>query len=307
MFADYHTANGYTHRVALGLGILNPKRSSPHPTWGKPSKPDQFVTLGDLVHQGREATFAIDLSRWAPAGWTGRCWLSAGVHNLYPTRGVMVEVLEAAESADGRKVLRGEDLGGLFKLKTYRIARSAASPLIDGRLDDPSWRKLKPATGFLVFGRSAVAEPNTEVWITYDNHSLYVAFNCHETARALNVSSEKLWGRDAVDIALNPSGDRKTFLQVIADAAGRFDQFGHRPDGKKFKWEGVRVATGEGEGAWSVEMEIPLESMGLKPAAGLKWSGNFVRYRASDPMTTWSFMPGPAINDPERFAVFVME
>ncbi|NOY81982.1 MAG: hypothetical protein GXP31_13375 [Kiritimatiellaeota bacterium] len=307
MFIDYRTAKGYTRRVALGLGILNPKRTSPHPKWGKSAKPDRFVMLGDMVHRENESTFTIDLARWAPPGWTGRCWLSAGVHSLYPGRGVTVEILDAANSAKDKKILEGEDLGGLYKLKTYRIARTATAPRIDGKLDDPAWKNAEPATGFYVFGRTSVAEQKTAAWITYDDTNLYIAFDCPETARPLNVSSEKLWGRDAVDVALNPCGDRKTFLQIIVDANGEFDQFSHSPDGKKFKWDGVRVAAGRRQGGWTVEIAVPLKSMDLKPVKGFKWSGNFVRYRAGDPMSTWSFMPGPAINDPERMAVFVLD
>jgi len=121
------------------------------------------------------------------------------------------------------------------------------------------------------------------------------------------VSSEKLWGRDAVDVALNPSGDRATFLQIITDANGEFDQFAHSPDGRKFRWEGVTAAAARHDEGWSAEVSVPLAAMGLQPASGLKWAGNFVRYRASDEMLTWSFMPGPAINEPERFAEFVFE
>ncbi|MCK5805050.1 MAG: hypothetical protein KAI66_19610 [Lentisphaeria bacterium] len=307
MFVDYHTVNGYTHRVALGMGILNPKRTSPKPSWGRAAKPDQFVMLGDMVRQSREATFTIDLAHWAPAGWTGRCWLSAGVHSLYPGRGVTVEVLGASDTAGDKEIITGDDLGGLYKRKTYQIARAAIAPLIDGKLDDPIWETAKPATDFLLFGRSSAAGQKTAAWITYDDDNLYIAFDCQEKARPINVSSEKLWGRDAVDVALNPSGDRKTFLQIIADAKGDFDQFSHSPDGKKFRWDGVRVVTSRREGGWAAEMAVPLKSMKLKPTKGLTWSGNFVRYRASDPMSTWSFMPGPAINDPERMAVFVME
>jgi hypothetical protein len=307
MFVDYYTTDGYTRRVALGMGIMNPKRTSPRPLWGAATKPDAFVVLGDLVHQSTETTFTLDLARWAPAGWTGRCWLTAGVGNLYPGRGVLAEIVDVADSPEGKTVLEGEDLGGLYKLKTYRIVRTDTPPGIDGRLDDKAWKSAQTATDFYVLGRSAVGEQTTTARMTYDSDTLYIAFDCAETGRGINVSSEKLWGRDAVDIALNPSGDRETFLQIIADAAGNFDQFSHRLDGSTFRWDAIRVAAGTRDDGYSVEMAIPLESMGLKPEKGTKWVGNFVRYRASDPMTTWSFMPGPAINDPERMAVFVLE
>ena len=307
MIVDYHTAEGYTKRAALGLGLLNPKRTSVHPAWGTATAPDEFVMLSDLLHEAAEGTFTIDLARWAPPDWDGRCWLSVGAHSVYPARRIHVEILEAADSPEGKTILEGESLGELYKIKTYRIARAPSPPTVDGKLDDEVWSALEPATGFFVLGRSALGAQPTRAWLAYDDAKLYVAFDCTEAERAVNVSSEKLWGRDAVDIALNPSGDRATFLQIIADAAGEFDQFTHSPDGKAFRWGGVQVAAATYEGGWSVEMSVPLGAMGLEPRSGLKWAGNFVRYRASDEMLTWAFMPGPAINDPARLAEFVFE
>jgi hypothetical protein len=42
----------------------------------------------------------------------------------------------------------------------------------------------------------------------------------------------------------------------------------------------------------------------------MEMTGNWVRYRPYPPvdeMHTWSPMPGPAINDPERFGVWTLE
>ncbi len=305
MIVDYHTPAGYTKRVALGLGLLNPKRKSVRPAWGTGKAPDQLVMLSDLLHEGAEATFAIDLARWAPPEWDGRCWLAAGAESVYPSRRLRIRILDAFDNPRGQPILTGESLGDLYQAKRYAIVKAEASPLVDGRLDEEIWSKTEPATGFFVLGRSTRGRQETRAWITYDDSRLYIAFDCRENAREVNVSAEKLWGRDAVDIALNPSGDRKTFLQIIADATGRYDQFSHTPDGTKFRWAGVRVAASRHERGWAVEMSVPLKEMGLAPKSGLGWVGNFVRYRASDEMLTWSFMPGPAINDPARMAEFV--
>ncbi|MCD6360313.1 MAG: hypothetical protein J7M38_05550, partial [Armatimonadetes bacterium] len=307
LIVDYHTAEGYTKRVALGLGLLNPKRTSDRPAWGTKAAPDQLVTLSDLLHQAAEGTFTIDLARWAPPGWDGRVWLAAGAENVYPARRIRVQIIEAADSPGDREILQGQSLGDLYKLKTYRIARAPQPPTVDGKLDDVAWRSLTPATDFYLLGRSTPCPEATRAWLAYDDTNLYIAFDCRQPDRPPNVGSEKLWGRDAVDVALNPSGDRARFLQIIADADGEFDQFSHSPDNKAFRWEGVQVAAARDEGGWSVEMSVPLAAMGLAPASGRRWAGNFVRYRADREMATWSFMPGPAINDPERFAEFVCE
>jgi hypothetical protein len=220
---------------------------------------------------------------------------------------VTVEILKSADSPRGKKILVGQDMEGLCRRKTYHIRRTAVPPVLDGRLDDPAWKKAETATGFYLLGRATAGNPDTKARVVYDDRRLYLAFDCPEPDRGINVSAEKLWGRDAIDVALNPSGDRATFLQIIVDAAGNFDQFSHQPTGKPFRWQGVRAAAARRNGGWSAEISVPLEAMGLKPQKGLRWVGNFVRYRASDPMTTWSFMPGPAINDPERMADFVLE
>jgi len=307
LMVDYHTPDGYTKRVALGMGLLNPKRTGGRPNWGKAAKPDEFVMLSDAIHESPETSFTIDLAHWAPPDWDGRCWVGTGAENVYPSRRLTVEVLENSDSREGKEILEGEALGELYKIKTYRIVRALEAPKVDGTLDDAAWAALEAADGFFMLGRAAEAPQPTRAWLTYDDANLYIAFDCTENARDLNISSEKLWGRDAVDIALNPSGDRTRFLQVIADATGDWDQFTHTADGSRFTWDGIQVAAGKHEGGYAVEMAIPLTSMQLRPRSGLKWAGNFARYRANDEMTTWAYMPGPAINDPERFAEFIFD
>ena len=113
LMVDYATEEGYTHRAALGLGVLNPKRTAHRPEWGAAKGPDAFVSLGNLLFERRETVCTIDLAQWAPTGWNGTCWLTAGADNVLPSRRVMVEILDNADSPAGKEILKGESVGDL--------------------------------------------------------------------------------------------------------------------------------------------------------------------------------------------------
>lgn len=310
MMVDYHTAEGYTKRVALGLGLINPKRESGRPGWGTKQAPDEYISLADAINEGPEMTTSIDLARWAPEGWDGRVWLTAGAENVYPSRRIFVEILEGRDAPGGLEILEGQAVGDLFKIREYRIGRARTAPVIDGTLDDPVWRQVEPATDFHLLGKMSSSREATRAWAAWDEQNLYIAYQCPESEKEqFSLSAEKIWTRDAVDTAINPTGDRTVFQQIIIDAAGNVEQFTKGMNGRVVEWD-IEHAVGRYEGGWTVELAVPWSEMGVEPVSGLTFTGNFVRYRPyppADEMHTWSPMPGPAINDPERFANFILE
>lgn len=77
---DYHTAGGYTRRVFLGLGLAPGREFSDSPTWGTGTKPDVVTDIG------KSDAYTIDLTRFAPSDWDGRCWFAVLMHNAGPDR-----------------------------------------------------------------------------------------------------------------------------------------------------------------------------------------------------------------------------
>jgi hypothetical protein len=67
---DYHTADGYTQRVAICLGLGSAGHTSPKPHWGQHVRPSQFVNWS--ARTGGE----LDLALWAPVGWDHQVWIS---------------------------------------------------------------------------------------------------------------------------------------------------------------------------------------------------------------------------------------
>src|SRR5258708_2454523 len=75
-----------------------------------------------------------------------------------------------------------------------------ASIKIDGNLNEPVWKTATPATDFIEFrptpGAHELSANRTEVYILYDNTSIYVGGYCHE--KSVDSVSKELVGRDKI-------------------------------------------------------------------------------------------------------------
>jgi len=67
--------------------------------------------------------------------------------------------------------------------KVYYIETISEAPVINGVLDEVIWSSILPITDFVEEEPDNMAEPteNTEVYITYDDHSLYVAARLYDS------------------------------------------------------------------------------------------------------------------------------
>jgi len=79
---DYHTSKGYTHRVALGLGIMETPRPVATPHWGKSAQPDRCVDFSQTILEKPRDKLTVDLAKFAPADWDGRVWFGVGVDTV---------------------------------------------------------------------------------------------------------------------------------------------------------------------------------------------------------------------------------
>ncbi|MEE2637385.1 MAG: hypothetical protein VYE68_09160 [Acidobacteriota bacterium] len=63
------------------------------------------------------------------------------------------------------------------------VSRTDTPPVVDGRLDDPLWQTAARIDQFTQSSPVEGAPPTerTEVWLTYDDDRLYLAFYAHYT------------------------------------------------------------------------------------------------------------------------------
>jgi hypothetical protein len=85
-FIDYHTAKGYSHRVALVVGMSDAKRSTAYPRWGVAAVPAKSVTIKIKPRQ------TLDLQNWSPDGWDGKVIFSVAVQNTGPNTFIRVKL-----------------------------------------------------------------------------------------------------------------------------------------------------------------------------------------------------------------------
>ena len=80
--------------------------------------------------------------------------------------------------------------------------RTTATIKIDGNLEESIWKETTPATGFVEwrpnFGAVEDADTRTEIYLVYDNSSIYVGGYCHE--RKKDSISKELVGRDVIGV-----------------------------------------------------------------------------------------------------------
>lgn len=172
---------------------------------------------------------------------------------------------------------------------TVRAVRITEPMRVDGNLDENFYRTIPPITGFIQTNPNAgdLATEQTEAWIFFDDHNIYVAARCHDS------QPEKRWvanemRRDNTGIARSENFSvifdtfydrRNGFLFEITPIGGIWDSWvtNEKAPGNA-DWNPVwERKAGRFPGGWTVEMAIPFKSLRYKPGATQVWGFNIRR------------------------------
>lgn len=170
---------------------------------------------------------------------------------------------------------------------TVHPVRFDSPPAIDGRLDDPVWqtaprladfRQLEPHEG------EPASEP-TEVFLGYDDDSLYIGVRCHDSepdklvATVLTRDAD-IGYDDTLRIVFDTFHDgRNGFLFATNPAGIQFDAL-VRSEGEQINldWDGIwKVKTSRDGGGWVAEMAIPWRSLRFPNRPEQLWGFNVER------------------------------
>lgn len=173
--------------------------------------------------------------------------------------------------------------------KTLPAKRTTAAFKIDGNLDEPAWKEATPATQFVEwrpnFGAIEDADTRTEIYLLYDNTSIYIAGYCHEKSK--DSVSKELVGRDVIGV--------NDYVGVIFDTyKDKINGFGFyiTPLGEQFDakysntvgedgswnavWDGEAKIVSDG---WTFEMRIPHSAIRFVSKENQTWGLNITRNR----------------------------
>jgi len=168
--------------------------------------------------------------------------------------------------------------------------RATEPPTIDGRLDDASWARAAPATGFLQMEPNAgsPASHRTEVRVLYDDGALYVGARMHDP-RPDSIAAQ-LMRRDGegysdwFHVGVDSYHDRRTaFVFGVNPRGVQRDLVIYNDSQEDMSWDAVWEAAAVIDSlGWSAEVRIPLSQLrfdgGADASAGERtWGIDFQR------------------------------
>lgn len=171
--------------------------------------------------------------------------------------------------------------------RTYRVARHEGAIRVDGTLDDAAWSGA-PTFSLGYETRPAENGPapvRTDVWITYDEGSLYAAFRAQdpepEQIRARYSDRDSAFGDDFVGIVLDTFHDRRRAFEFFVNPLGvqmdltQNEMTGNEDSSWDAIWESAGRITATG---YEVELRIPFSSLRFPSTTGeMTWGIDAVR------------------------------
>ena len=179
--------------------------------------------------------------------------------------------------------------------KHVAALRTNATFKIDGNLNEEGWKNIPPITDFIELrpknGANEKRENRTEVYMLYDNTSVYIGGYCHE--QNVDSISKELVGRDVIGVCdflgvifdtyndkINGSGFFVTPYGEQYDAKyspGTDDNNGGEDATWNAVWESAAKIQKDG---WTFEMRIPYSALRFNNKDSQTWGMNMIRRRS---------------------------
>lgn len=184
---------------------------------------------------------------------------------------------------------------------SYTVQRTGGAIVIDGLLNEESWRKALPTSDFLLTDGSGKAQTTTMAKLLWDSTTLYIAFVCTDTdiIGRMTRRDDKLWEEEVVEVFFAPYSPEKfgyTELEIspantILDLYVR-EVRGVMPIALPYTTYNLNIRSAthlrgtlnnssDTDTSWTVEIALPLadvQPVNLAPIAdGDKWRMNFYR------------------------------
>lgn len=185
--------------------------------------------------------------------------------------------------------------------KTYQSHRiNPHAPQVDGLADDPVWQHTQIGGDFLQLRPQEGQAPTekTEFRIVYDNNTLYVLIQAHDTQAWLitrRLARRDNGEGDQVCVQLDSYQDQRTAFCFAVNAAGVKNDYLISEDGEREdeNWDPIWLAkTRVHDGGWTAEMAIPLSELRFGNQDEQSW-GLMVRriLHRNGEVSGWTLIP----------------
>ncbi|MEE2790344.1 MAG: DUF5916 domain-containing protein [Acidobacteriota bacterium] len=164
---------------------------------------------------------------------------------------------------------------------TIRAIRLGEPLQLDGLLQESVYSDVPAVTDFIQQEPSegAPATDQTEVWVTFDDETLYVSARCWSEAPDQIVANEMkrdgygMFGNDTFSVVLDTFYDRRSAFGFMTNpVGGLFDLLIANERLSNMDWNTVwNVATTRFDQGWIVEMAIPFRSLRYRSGDSQVW------------------------------------
>jgi hypothetical protein len=161
------------------------------------------------------------------------------------------------------------------RITATRVERA---PVLDGKLDDAVWAAGKPSSAFTQKTPDEGSAPTapTTITVLYDNHALYVGFDCKQEAHpivARLTRRDREIESDWVSVAFDSRNDGKSAYEFQVNAAGVLIDSARSNDVEnQTAWdENWEARTSITAGGWTAELRIPFKTLRYSSAREQSW------------------------------------
>jgi len=190
------------------------------------------------------------------------------------------------------------------KHRMFEVTRSTGQVHIDGKLDEPAWKKARPVTGFHLIRRSGLsplrpAATQAQVLVLWDDNNIYFGAEIEDEDLFAKYTAHDspLYKEDVFEVFVWPDESRRYYYEFEVNPLGTvFDMFTPNSDAGGFhRWGEFKAgikAKGTVKGTlnnwrdkdkgWTLEFAIPLtafkDTLRIPPKPGDKWRIAFCKY-----------------------------
>jgi hypothetical protein len=207
---------------------------------------------------------------------------------------------------------------------SYDCYRTKTPILIDGKLDDPAWRKAKWTSDFVDIEGAAKPTPRfrTRAKMLWDDNYLYIAAELEEpnVTGTLTKHDSVIFKDNDFEVFIKPLPETKSYYEFEMNALNTgWDLFLPKPYSENGKpdnsWDiaGLKTAVAiqgtlnkstDTDRGWTLEIAYPLTAFASRqqvppPAPGTVWRINFsrVEWKSGNPKEdNWVWSPQGVIN-----------
>ena len=160
--------------------------------------------------------------------------------------------------------------------KELSASKVSVPPVVDGKLDDKAWKLAGRYGDFVDFRGSYFADPQTTVFLCYDQQNLYLGFYAQEPFPGkitADAEARDHWSFRANDVVSATLVIDKDTYSIMTNFAGMLSD--RKNNNKSWNPE-LPLKTSKTDSAWIVELAIPFSELGVTPPeSGARWKINF--------------------------------